>query len=61
MGQAHLDHLVAVGLEKNQHPFEMDGKDIAAFKALTDKLKKAAKKPAAKKPAAKKPAKKKRR
>jgi len=43
MGQAHLDHLVAVGLEKNQHPFEMDGKDIAAFKALTDKLKKAAK------------------
>jgi len=45
MGQAHLDHLVAIGLEKNQHPFEMDGKDITAFKALTNKLEKAAKKP----------------
>jgi hypothetical protein len=45
MGQAHLDHLVAVGLDKNQHPFEMDGKDIAAFVTLTDKLKKTAKKP----------------
>jgi len=45
MGQAHLDHLVAIGLEKNQHPFEMDGKDITAFKTLTDKLKKAVKNP----------------
>ncbi len=45
MGQAHLDHLVQIGLEKNQHPFEMDGKDIARFISLTDKLKKAAKKP----------------
>ncbi|MGH9969845.1 MAG: DUF4157 domain-containing protein [Pyrinomonadaceae bacterium] len=44
MGQAHLDHLVAVGLTKDQHPFEMDGKDITAFRDLTDKLKKAAKK-----------------
>jgi hypothetical protein len=45
MGQAHLDNLVKVGLEKNQFPFEMDGKDITAFRALTDKLTKAAKKP----------------
>jgi hypothetical protein len=45
MGQNHLDHLVAVGLEKSQHPFEMAGKDITAFKTLTDKLKKAAKTP----------------
>jgi hypothetical protein len=45
MGQFHLDHLVAVGLGAGQHPFEMDGKDIAAFKALTSKLKGAAKKP----------------
>jgi Domain of unknown function (DUF4157) len=45
MGQLHLNYLVAAGLDKNQHPFEMDGKDIAAFTALTDKLKKAAKKP----------------
>lgn len=44
MGQAHLDHLVAVGLPKDQHPFEMAGKDITAFRDLTDKLKKAAKK-----------------
>jgi hypothetical protein len=45
MGQAHLDHLVDIGLAKNQHPFEMDGKDITAFKTLTGELKKAAKKP----------------
>jgi hypothetical protein len=45
MGQDHLDYLVGVGLEKNQHPFEMDGKDITRFRTLTDKLKKAAKKP----------------
>ncbi len=45
MGQLHLDYLVAAGLGADQHPFEMDGKDIAAFTALTDKLKKAAKKP----------------
>jgi hypothetical protein len=38
MGQLHLDHLVKIGLDKNQHPFEMDGKDIAAFRALTAKL-----------------------
>lgn len=45
MGQAHLDHLVAIGLEKDQHPFEMasTGKDMTAFKALTKKLGKAAK------------------
>jgi hypothetical protein len=45
MGSRHLDHLVGVGLDKGMHPFEMDGKDIAAFKALTDKLKKVAKAP----------------
>ena len=45
MGQAHLNHLVDIGLAKNQHPFEMDGKDITAFKTLTGKLKKAAVKP----------------
>ncbi len=45
MGQAHLDHLVSVGLDKNQHPFEMEGKDIKAFRDLTKKLKPAAKKP----------------
>jgi hypothetical protein len=45
MGQAHLDYLLRVGLPKNAHPFEMDGKDIAAFKALTQKLKKVAKEP----------------
>ena len=44
MGQAHLDHLVKVGLEKDQHAFEMAGKDIKAFRDLTEKLKKAAKK-----------------
>ncbi len=42
MGQAHLDHLVKTGLDKAQHPFEMEGKDIADFKALTEKLKKVA-------------------
>jgi hypothetical protein len=45
MGQLHLDHLVSLGLDKSQHPFEMDGKDMKAFTDLTDKLKKAAKKP----------------
>ena len=45
MGQLHLDHLVSLGLDKTQHPFEMNGKDIKAFSDLTDKLKKAAKKP----------------
>jgi hypothetical protein len=45
MGQLHLDYLVGLGLDKTQHPFEMNGKDIKAFTALTDKLKKAAKKP----------------
>jgi hypothetical protein len=44
MGQSHLDHLATIGLDKNQHPFEMDGKDIKAFRALTSKLTKAAKK-----------------
>lgn len=47
MGQAHLDYLVGIGLEKSEHPFEMasTGKDMTAFKKLTDKLTKAAKKP----------------
>ena len=45
MGQLHLDHLVSLGLDKMQHPFEMNGKDIKAFTDLTDKLKKAPKKP----------------
>jgi hypothetical protein len=50
MGQAHLTHLVDVGLEKGLHPFEMAGKDLEAFEKLTEKLKKAAKPIAAKKP-----------
>jgi hypothetical protein len=45
MGQHHLDYLQDIGLEKTQHPFEMDGKDMKAFTDLTDKLKKAAKTP----------------
>jgi hypothetical protein len=45
MGQRHLDYLQGIGLEKTQHPFEMDGKDMKAFTDLTDKLKKAAKTP----------------
>jgi hypothetical protein len=45
MGQVHLTYLVDLGLDKTQHPFEMNGKDIKAFTDLTDKLKKAAKKP----------------
>jgi len=45
MGQAHLDHLVSVGLGKNQHPFTMDGKDIKEFRDLTGKLKKSVKGP----------------
>jgi len=45
MGQAHLDHLVSVGLKANQFSFEMNGQDIVAFKALTDRLKKAARRP----------------
>jgi hypothetical protein len=34
-------------LDKSEHPFEMasSGKDMTAFKKLTDKLTKAAKKP----------------
>jgi hypothetical protein len=43
MGQAHLDNLVTKGLSANEHPFEMDGKDITAFRSLTDTLKKKAK------------------
>jgi hypothetical protein len=38
MGQAHLDHLVAVGLPANGHAFEMDGADIQAFRTLTTNL-----------------------
>jgi hypothetical protein len=45
MGLFHLNHLISVGLDKDQHPFDMDVKDITAFKALTDKLKRDAKKP----------------
>jgi hypothetical protein len=45
MGQNHLDHLVKIGLDKNQHPYEMDGKDIVEFMTLTSKLAKAAKTP----------------
>jgi len=37
--------VVSLGLDKTQHPFEMNGKDIKTFTDLTDKLKKAAKKP----------------
>lgn len=44
MGQAHLDHLVGLGLPKDHHAFEMAGKDLTAFQDLTEKLKKAAKK-----------------
>src|ERR1700752_448652 len=44
MGQAHLDNLIQVGLTKDQHPFEMAGKDITAFRDLTAKLKKTVKK-----------------
>ncbi len=45
MGNKHLEYLVAAGLDKDQHPFDMEIKDITAFTNLTDKLKKAAKKP----------------
>lgn len=42
MGQAHLEHLTNVGLPANGHPFEMAGKDLAAFKKETAGLKKIA-------------------
>jgi Domain of unknown function (DUF4157) len=45
MGKKHLEYLEAAGLEKDQHPFDMDLKDITAFTDLTEKLKKAARKP----------------
>ncbi|MGD8590010.1 MAG: hypothetical protein PVG22_14385 [Chromatiales bacterium] len=45
MGQAHLDYLKKVGLPPNGHPYEMAGKDLQAFEALTQKLKKMAKRP----------------
>jgi hypothetical protein len=38
MGQAHLDHLKAVGLPAGGHPFEMDGDDIKKFRDHTKAL-----------------------
>ena len=38
MGQAHLDHLLAVGLPSGGHPFEMDGDDIKKFRDKTNAL-----------------------
>jgi hypothetical protein len=38
MGQAHLDHLKAVGLPAGGHPFEMDGDDIKKFRDRTKAL-----------------------
>jgi uncharacterized protein DUF4157 len=38
MGQAHLDHLKAVGLPPGGHPFEMDGDDIKKFRDHTKAL-----------------------
>jgi hypothetical protein len=44
MGQNHLTHLVSIGLDKPPYyPFEMDGKDITAFRATTARLKALAK------------------
>ena len=45
MGQFHLDYLKNVGLPSNGHPYEMAGKDLRAFEALTKKLQNEAKKP----------------
>jgi hypothetical protein len=43
MGQLHLDSLIKKNLTEDEHPYEMNGKDIEAFRNLTGKLKNAAK------------------
>jgi len=42
MGQFHLDELKKKKLADDEHPYEMDGEDLRAFKKLTKKLRKAA-------------------
>jgi hypothetical protein len=38
MGQNHLNELRASGLDKNQHPYEMNGEDMNRFTSETNRL-----------------------
>jgi hypothetical protein len=45
MGRLHLDYLVAEGIPPNSHPYDMTGKELAEFEALTNRLASSVKSP----------------